>query len=213
MRVRTEADSHSWRASAGVFGVFALSAAVPILAGVLIHPRVPELVAQEMKKTPPGQVTNVDFVDFECPYCRQTAADFAPTLAKYRGKFRFVRKEMPLTKIHTHALAAAHAECCAESMGVGDAMADELMTAPVEDLTDDGCAAIAANLGLNEAAFRACTSDPKTQERIDADETDFKAVHGHGLPLIWIDEQLIDGAEGPDRLREAMDKAFAGVSR
>jgi predicted DsbA family dithiol-disulfide isomerase len=120
---------------------------------------------------------------------------------------------MPLVAKHTHALAAARAECCAELMGVGDEMADKLMTAEVDDLTDDGCAAIAKGLGLDNGAFRACTSDPKTQQRIDADEADFKAAHGHGLPLIWIDDQLIDGAEGPDRLREAMDKAFAGVSK
>jgi protein-disulfide isomerase len=210
MRVRTEADSDSWRASAWVTGVFALSASIPLLANVLIRPHVPDLINEEMKKTPHGQVTIVDFVDFECPYCRQTAADFAPTLAKYRGKFRFVRKEMPLT-MHTHALAAAHAEWCAESMGQGDAMADKLMAAPVDDLTDDGCAAIAATLGLNEPTFRTCVSDPKTQQRIDADGADFKAVHGHGLPLIWINDQLVDGAQGPDRLREAMDKAFAEV--
>jgi uncharacterized membrane protein len=211
MRVRTEADAETWRATAGGAAVIAFAGAVPLLSHVLVRTHVPELIAEEMKKTPPGQVTIVDFVDFECPYCRQTASDFAPTLDRYKGKFRLVRKEMPLTAIHPHALAAARAECCAESLGKGDAMADQLMSVPVAQLTDDGCTAIAESLGLDAAAFRACLDDPKTAKRIEADAADFKAVHGRPLPLIWINDQIVEGAQGPERLREAMEKALSEV--
>jgi predicted DsbA family dithiol-disulfide isomerase len=70
---------------------------------------------------------------------------------------------------------------------------------------------MAARLGMNEAAFRACMSDPKTTQRLEADEADFRAVHGHSLPLIWINDQVVEGAQGPDALRQAMEKALAEV--
>ncbi len=210
MRVRTEADGDSWRAMAGAAGVIAAAAAIPLLSHVLVKTRVPDVIAAEMKKSAPGQVTVVDFVDFECPYCRQTAVDFEPTLVKYKGKFRLVRKQTPL-KMHSHAMGAARAACCAESMGRGDAMATALFTAPVDQLTDDGCTLIASGLGIQEAAFRACLADPATQQKIDADAAEFKAAQGHALPTIWINDQVIEGAQGPDKLREAMEHAIEQV--
>jgi uncharacterized membrane protein/protein-disulfide isomerase len=209
MRVRIEADPPSWKASVGAGAAFAVAVAIPFGWNALEPKKVPDLVAQEMKKTPRGEITIIDFVDFECPFCRQTAEDFEPLLEKYKGKYRFVRKEMPLAKIHPHALVAAKAECCAESMGQGDAMATKLASAPVADLTEDGCATLAVELGIDEQAFRACLSDPKTMQRVESDGNDFHAVNGHSLPLIWINDQMIEGAQGPDRLREAMDKALA----
>ena len=114
---------------------------------------------------------------------------------------------MPLTRIHPHAETAARAAACGETLGKGDAMADALIHAPVEDLTDDGCAKIATGLGLDEKAFRACVASPATQARIQSDEAEFTAAGGKGLPYIWINDRPISGAVGPDALREAMDKA------
>jgi len=210
MRVRTEADPPSPGAVvSGAIGM-GLGAAIPLLSHVLVRPTIPALVSEEMKNTPKGMVTIVDFVDFECPYCRKTASDFAPTLDKYKGRFRLVRKEVPL-HMHAHARTAALAECCAETLGKGDAMADALMSVPTAELTEDGCTAAATSLGIDEHAFRACLGDPKTAEHLEADDRDFRAVHGHSLPLIWINDQMIEGAQGPEKLREAMEKALTEV--
>jgi len=210
LRVQSEADLSFPRGGGIAAGVFALAVSGPLLSHALIRVQVPAVIAAEMKKTPPGQITIVDFIDFECPYCRQTAADFQPTLAKYQGRYRLVRKQIPLSRIHPHAMFAARAACCAEAMGKGDEMADRLISAPVEDLTDDGCTKIATQVGLDEAKFRACLSDPATQKKIESDDADFKATQGHALPTIWINDQVIEGAQGPDALRKAMDRA-AGV--
>jgi len=208
LRVRGEIDGPALRGSSAIVGVFAVAVAVPFVSNAIIRPPVPAVIAAEMKKTPRGEITIVDFVDFECPFCRQTAADFQPALDKYRGKFRLVRKQMPLKRIHPHAENAARAAACAETLGKGDEMADALIHAPVELLTDDGTTAMATALGVDEKAFRACLVDPKTQAKLASDEADFHAAGGHGLPLIWINDQVIAGAEGPDKLREAMDKAM-----
>jgi uncharacterized membrane protein/protein-disulfide isomerase len=211
LRVRTEADSPGTRPSLGVAGVLAFVTVVPFLSNALIKPPIPPVIAAEMAKTPRGQVTIVDFIDFECPYCRHTAADFQPTLDQYRGRFRLVRKQMPLVRMHPHAETAARAAVCAETLGKGDEMAAALISAPVEELTDEGCSKIAVGIGLDPAAFRACLASPATQQKLQSDEAAFKGAHGHGLPLIWINDQMIEGQVGPDKLREAMEKALGEV--
>src|SRR6202000_3010387 len=118
-------------------------------------------------QTPPGEITVVDFVDFECPFCRMTNAELAPVLASHRARVRLVRRQVPL-KSHSHALDAARAACCGEQMGKGEAMADALFSAPVESLTREGCEKGAQSVGLPVDSYRACVSGPKTDGRIDA---------------------------------------------
>jgi uncharacterized membrane protein/predicted DsbA family dithiol-disulfide isomerase len=173
------------------------AALVPIGAGWFLGWRVPPVITAEMKRTPAGQVTLVDFVDFECPYCRMTQAELAPVLEAHRGLVRVVRKQVPL-RMHPHALDAARAACCAERLGKGDAMASALFAAPVEDLTPAGCEKIAQSVGLLSDPYRACIADPKTDQRIESDRATFKAARGYALPTLWVgDRQLVGAQPGP----------------
>ncbi len=193
-------------------GAYFSAVAAPIAWGVLAvrgdTSKLPLVVREEMGKTPHEQVCVVDFVDYECPFCRQTHADFQPTLDAHKGRLRVVRKNVPLTSIHPHAMIAARASCCADDLGQGDAMAAALMTTPPEQFTDETCAAMATRLGLDPQKFRACMDDPATAQRIDADVTAFRVQGGHGLPTIWIDDRRIEGAQGPSVLRHAVERAL-----
>jgi len=186
--------------------MFAAAIGVPFLSHALVKTKVPDVIAQEITKTPPGEVTIVDFVDFECPFCRQTAIDFEPALQKYAGRYRLVRKQMPLTRIHPHAAVAARAACCGETFRKGAA---KLFSSPVDQLDEEGCTKIAQSIGIDADAFKACMVDPSTQKKIDADGADFRAAQGHALPTIWIGGEVIEGAQGPERLQKAMDKAIS----
>jgi uncharacterized membrane protein/predicted DsbA family dithiol-disulfide isomerase len=208
MRVRTEADGPAARGSLAIGAMFAAAIGVPFLSHALVKTKVPEVIAQEITKTPPGEVTIVDFVDFECPFCRQTSIDFEPVLTKYAGRYRLVRKQVPLSR-HPHAATAARAAACGETFGKGDEMAAKLFAQPVDQLDEDGCVSLAQSLGIDADAFRACTADPRTQKKIDADAADFKAAQGHALPTIWIGNEVIEGMQGRDRLQNAMDKAIS----
>ena len=113
--------------------------AVPIAIGgmkkplpVADQPGIPPPIAEELRQTPPGKVTVVDFVDFECPFCRMTHAQLAPLLAERKDKVRVARKHVPL-RMHAHAMEAARAACCGEKLGKGDEMAEALFTVPVAE--------------------------------------------------------------------------------
>ncbi len=180
----------------------------PLALGFSKKPIVPDAIAQEIAQTPRGEVTVVDFADFECPFCRMTHAILAPLVAEHRDRIRVVRKNVPLTRLHPHALDAARAACCGEQLGKGEAMADALFSAPVEDLTPEGCAKLAVSLGLDDEAFRRCIDDPATDARIHADEATFKASLGHGLPTLWIGDEKIEGYRGDDTIEKTLDRAI-----
>jgi protein-disulfide isomerase len=200
------------RLAVGVGAVLLAGAAVvPLAVGTIANP-VPKVIRDEMAATPAGQITVVDFVDFECPYCRETNAAFRPVLETRRAKVRLVRRQVPLAS-HPHAMDAARAACCGERLGKGDAMAEALFTAPVEELTPEGCERIAQRLGLSLDAYRACIADPATSASIERDRAEFKATGGRGLPTIWINGEVLKGAQTSEELAAALDRASARIKR
>jgi len=185
--------------------------AVVLGLGFMAKGHLPPLIAEEIQKAPKGKATVVEFVDFECPFCRDEYDDLAPLLEASRDKVHVVRKLVPLTRIHPHAMEAARAALCAESLGKGDAMAEALFRAPIDELTASGCEKIAKDLGLDPAGYALCLADPKTAGRIAMDRQDFDraAAKGDGLPLLWIGERKMMGVQAAETLRRALDDAIA----
>lgn len=200
------------RLAVSVFGVLA-AVVVPVAIGMskkAIPLNVPSVIADEMRKTPHGKITVVDFADFECPYCRQTHAELGPLLEARKDKVRVVRKHVPLNR-HVHAMDAARAACCGETLGKRDEMAEALFTANPADLTPEGCEALAMKFGLDVTQFRDCVRDPATDARIRADSAAFRAADGQGLPTLYIDGQKLEGSQAPGVLEHTLDSAIRAL--
>ncbi len=193
-------------------GLVAAAAGVPLALGLIASP-VPRVVREEDARTPRGEITVVDFVDFECPFCRMTNDALEPLLAARRGEVHLVRRMVPLARIHPHAMDAARAECCAERLGKADEMAEALFAAPIDELTPEGCAGMARHLGLPLEAYRACIADPATDAAIERDKAEFRAAGGVALPTIWVDGQVLIGLQTTEQLAAALDKAGARVGK
>ena len=201
------------RVAIGSVALLVVAAGVPLAIGFgrrLPPLDIPGAIAEEMRRTGKGKVTVVDFADFECPYCRSTHGALAPLLESRRAKLRLVRVHVPL-RIHRHALDAAKAGCCAENLGKGPEMADALFTAPVEELTPDGCEKLAAKVGLDLERFRACVGDPATQARIDRDRETYRAAKCNGLPTIFVDGVRLEGAQERETLEATLDAAIGAL--
>jgi len=191
-------------------GAFVVAIVVPLAVGFsrrVYSGDLPPTIAHEIGLSKGDKVTVVDFVDFECPFCRITHAELAPLLAARKDKVRVARKHVPL-RMHPHAMDAAKAGCCGEALGKGDEMADALFTAPVSELTPEGCEKLAQQHGLDLEQFRRCVSDPRTADRIEQDKASFKAAKGHGLPTIWVDDTKLEGAQEKADLEAALDGAI-----
>ncbi len=190
------------------FAPVALSLAVPLALALVLKPRVPKAIALELEKTPAGKITVVDFVDFECPFCRDTHAELSPVLARHKDQIRLVRKHVPLARIHPHAMEAARAACCGEALGKGDELAERLMATPPEELTRDGCAKLAAAAGLDPEGFRRCLTEPATDARIKADSDAFTSTGARGLPTIWVEREKLEGGQDEATLEAAVARAL-----
>jgi predicted DsbA family dithiol-disulfide isomerase/uncharacterized membrane protein len=205
------APPFGWRAGAG--GVLVLGALTPALVGHFRKPHVPDAILKEMEATPAGKVTIVDFVDFQCPYCRMMHATLGPLIARDKDRIRMVRKNVPLTRIHIHADIAARAEVCGEKLsGNGppaQALVERLFSMPEDDLVQDNIVAAAQEVGLDAAAFTSCLTDPATDARLAEDAAAFKSVGGRGLPLLYIGAHRLEGAQDGPAVDAALRQAEA----
>ncbi|HWM86032.1 MAG TPA: thioredoxin domain-containing protein, partial [Kofleriaceae bacterium] len=154
------------------------------------HGDLPEVVAREQVA---GTAVVVDFIDFECQHCRALHPRLLEALERFDGPVKMVRKMVPLPG-HRGALPAAIAWCCADAQGSGDAMAEALLVAPVEELTPEGCERIAASLGLDMDRYRSDAASRATFQRIQGDLADARAAGVTGLPTIYIGDQVFAGA-------------------
>ncbi len=189
--------------------VLAASLAAPFAWASHEASKVPPVIEEELARGPAGQVTVVEFVDFECPFCRELQATLAPILAGRPGRVRLVRKLVPLTRIHPHALDAARAAACADAMGKGEAMAEALFATEVDDLTVEGCARAATRVGLPLEPYRACLESPATEARLRSDRETFDRAtrKGDGLPLVFVGRSKLMGAQDEATLVRALAKA------
>ncbi len=163
---------------------------------------MPDVIAREQV---PGVATVVEFVDFECPFCRRQQEAIAPVLASYEGRVRLVRRNVPLS-FHEHARDAARAQCCAEEQGRGDRMAEVLFTS--EDITPAGCERIAQQLHLDMATYRSCLASHRPDVLLERDANDARAAGVGGLPTLWIGREKFEGFTAPDALRASIDRAL-----
>jgi uncharacterized membrane protein len=113
---------------------------------------LPTWIAVEVEKSAKGELLIVDFVDFECPFCRQMHENVQTAIARHPQNVRTIRKHVPL-RMHPHAEGAARAGICAEAQGKGDAMADALIRTEVEKLEEPTYRNFAAQLKLPYRGF------------------------------------------------------------
>ena len=169
-----------------------------------LPPGTPAAIANEQVA---GKVTVVEFIDFECEFCRALAPKLEKAIAGARTPVHVVRKMVPLAR-HPHALTAALAWCCADAQGKGDQMAAALFAARPEELTVEGCESIAARVGCDLDRYRAERADPATRARIDRDVADAKAARVAGFPTVFIGGERIAGADhSADELARMIDRA------
>ncbi|MBI1915815.1 MAG: thioredoxin domain-containing protein [Planctomycetes bacterium] len=180
----------------------ALAVALPPVWSLLKPPPpVPEAVKAHWVD---GKVTVVLVTDFDCPACRETHPILEAFLREKGDDVRLVRFVYPLPQ-HANARHAARAYWCANAQGKGDSMAQALFGS--NDLSPEGCERIAAGLGLDLKRYRPCVTAATTDEAIDATSGWAPQSGLRGLPLVWIQDQALAGAQTPESLRAAFERA------
>lgn len=111
--------------------------------------------------------TIVEFIDYECAYCRRGAARVFESIAD--DEVDVVIRHLPLEAIHPHARSAAQAAICSERFGVF-AEAHARLLNEDEWMVRGDWSAWAHRLGIEDTnAFQECLEDDETTLRIDED--------------------------------------------
>ncbi|MGM0584385.1 MAG: DsbA family protein [Pseudomonadota bacterium] len=152
---------------------------------------------------PEGDVTVVEFIDYNCGYCKR-AHDDVRKLVETDPGLRYVVKEFPI--LGPSSITASRAALAARDQQDGRlymAFNDALMSHE-GSLTDAKVWEIAGEVGLDVEALREAAERPEIEDAIRANYELARALKIEGTPTFVIGERLVRGYVPLDRLREAV---------
>ena len=139
-------------------------------------------------------VTIVEYIDFECPICKEVYDQILPQIKKDyidTGKIKFVFKSLPIQAIHKTAFRKAEAAFCAYDQAGNAAFFayhNELFNRfPMSSMNslEGDLIQIASQQNLNTLNFTNCLNTNKYQAAIEKDITEAIAMNANGTPT-WL---------------------------
>ena len=161
----------------------------------------------------PDAVTVVEFLDFECEACAAFYPIAEDLREKYDGEITYVVRYFPLPGHINSTQAALAAEAAAEQDRFED-MYHRLFETRGQwgeqaEETPEVFRALAAELGLDMAAYDAAVAAPATLERVQADKSDGEQLGVRSTPTFFVDGEPVV-LEAWDDLEAAIEKAVNG---
>lgn len=172
---------------------------------------------------PNAPVTMIEFVDFECPFCKSFFTEtFSQIKTQYidTGKVRFVVRDLPLSFHDPAATKEALAANCSRDQG-GDEKYflyhDEIFARTAsngEGMKEADYAAAATKIGLDPTVFNSCLSSEKFKEEVAADLADAQKYGANGTPAFFVGKsdpsgtftgQVVSGAQPFESFQAVID--------
>jgi protein-disulfide isomerase len=154
----------------------------------------------------------VEFVDFQCPYCRQAATDILPALREaYGDDLRLVVRHLPL-EIHPVARAASRAALAADRQGAFWGFHDALWRSD-GGLGRQRFLEIAGELRLDVARFEKDFDDPALDAQVGRDIDLSRVLGVHGTPGFFVNGRYVHGARDLSTYRALIDEDLARAAR
>jgi protein-disulfide isomerase len=154
-----------------------------------------------------GDVTIVEFSDYQCPYCKKAHTAVKSVIAA-DGRVRLVYKDMPI--LGDASKVAAVAALASIKQGKHDAFHDALM-ANTAKLDSDLIFKIAASVGIDVEQLKKDMGDPQIKDTIDRNLALAEELGVRGTPAFVIGKQFVPGAVDADALKQLIADARKGV--
>ena len=153
-----------------------------------------------------GDVTLVEFFDYQCGYCKRAQPDLE-RLVKQDSGLKVVLKEFPI--LGPASVTAARASLAAQKQGKYLDFHTKMMGLKGQ-LTDDVIYETAKEVGLDLDKLKQDMNDPSVVAELRANMDLAEALGVQGTPAFVINDQIIPGAVGFDALKSQIDKDRAG---
>jgi protein-disulfide isomerase len=151
---------------------------------------------------PNGDVTIVEFTDYNCGFCRSSVAD-VQKLIDSDSNIRVVIRELPI--LSATSRDAALWALAAAKQGKYKAFHDALFSGGRPD--DQSIRAAALKAGMNLAAAEKFARSREAIAEVESNLAIMQQVGFGGTPTFVIGDQILEGAVGFDALKAAVAKA------
>lgn len=170
------------------------------------HKRIFDDPTSYVAGNPKGDVTMVEFFDYNCGYCKRS---FAPlmNIVKDDGNVRLVLKEFPI--LGPTSVIATKAAMAAKKQGKYFDMHKALLVHK-GSLDEASIMDLAKAVGIDPEKLRLDMKDPAIQKTIDNDEKLAKEIGITGTPSFIIGGKLYPGAMNEDGFKAAIKAARKG---
>jgi protein-disulfide isomerase len=159
--------------------------------------------ASPVTGNPDGDISLVEFFDYNCPYCRQVA----PVVAEAEAadpQLRIVYKEFPI--LGPGSIFAAKAALAAHRQGLYFALHEALMQAGGR-ADEDSVLAVAKEIGMDIERLEAEMADPEVQAAIDRNLALAEALRITGTPGFVVGGRILRGATDLETLQTLIREA------
>lgn len=161
--------------------------------------------ADPLLGNPDGDVTIVEFFDYQCGYCKSVLGPLMD-LVEQDGNIRLVLKEFPILGPASEIAAAA--SLAAHRQG----RYEEFHVALLESrgrLTQEVIWQVAREIGLDIAQLRADMTDPAIQAHIQKSFRLAEVLGIRGTPAFTIGGELVPGAINREQMAALVERARA----
>ena len=167
-----------------------------------IGPSVSTPFAGDVAGNPSGNVTIIEFTDYNCGFCRATVADVTKLLGADKN-IKLIYRELPI--LAPSSKEAALWALAAAKQGKHDEFHRAMFaTGKPETAT---IRKVAASIGLDMAAAEAFAGSNEASAEIQNNLKMAQQIGFNGTPTFIIGTQVLEGAQGYDLLQKAVDKA------
>jgi len=160
---------------------------------------------------PNARAELVEYLDYECPYCRAANDVVAELLRGFPDDVRYAARHFPLTQIHPYSLLAAQAAEAAGAQGEYWRM-HQMLFDHQEALDIGDLLGYARALGLDVRRFAQELDDGTHVPKVRGDFESGIRGGVNGTPTFFVDGARVDGSWDLESLSAAIEHA-SGAGR
>lgn len=155
---------------------------------------------------PKGDVTIVEFFDYQCGYCKMVE-ESVEKLLKEDKNIRFVYKEFPVLGPMSLQAARAATASLKQDKGKYVAFHNALMKKQGHFAKDEDILAVAKTVGLDVEKLKKDMQDEAVTKQVQASLDLGTEIGARGTPMFIIGDEVYPGAMDLSQMKETVEKA------
>lgn len=137
----------------------------------------------------------VEFLDFQCPYCKQAVPTVAALIKQYEGAaVQFSFRHFPIESTHPVAFDASLASLCAKEQNLFMPYHD-ILYEHQNQITPENLPVFAAAVNLDMERYARCMAGRRYASTIRKDQSDGVSLGILGTPTFFINGIKVEGAQ------------------